>query len=86
MNRSFELLNHLHNRKSHFSELPFHVETLLYKVSSEEILYPAEKVRDLGVMVSSDLNWSKQIGNMVKKAPKMRTKISPLDEVPGLRT
>ena len=66
--QKFELLNHLHNRKSHFSELPFHVETLLYKVSSEEILYPAENVRDLGVMVSSDLNWSKQIGNMVKKA------------------
>ena len=56
------------NRKSHFSELPFHLETLLYKVSREEILYPAENVRDLGVMVSSDLNWSKQIGNMVKKA------------------
>ena len=36
--QKFELLNHLHNRKSHFSELPFHVETLLYKVSSEEIL------------------------------------------------
>ena len=54
--------------KSHFSELPFHMETLLYKVSSKEILYPAENVRNLGVMVSSDLNWSKQIGNMVKKA------------------
>ena len=66
--QKFELLNHLHNRKSNFSELPFYVETLLYKVSSEEILHPVENVRDLGVMVSSDLNWSKQIGNMVKKA------------------
>ena len=52
MNRSFELLNHLHNRKSHFSELPFHVETLLYKVSNKEIIYPAENVRDLGVMLT----------------------------------
>ena len=66
--QKFELLNHLHNRKSNFSELPFYVETLLYKVSSEEILHPVENVRDLGVMVSSDLNWSTQIGNMVKKA------------------
>ena len=66
--QKFELLDHLHNRKSHFSELPFHMKTLLYKVSSEEILYPAENVSDLGVMVSSDLNWSKQISNIVKKA------------------
>jgi len=36
--QKFELLNHLHNRKSHCSELPFPLETLLYKVSSEEIL------------------------------------------------
>ena len=40
----------------------------LYKVSSEDKLYPAENVKDLRVMVSSDLNWSKQIGNVVKKA------------------
>ena len=40
----------------------------LYKVSSEDKLYPTENVKDLRVMVSSDLNWSKQIGNVVKKA------------------
>ena len=40
----------------------------LYKVSSEDKLYPAKNVRDLRVMVSSNLNWSKQIVNIAKKA------------------
>ena len=50
------------------SELPFVAETLRYKVSNEEILYPVEHVRDLGVQVSNDLSWSRHIGNMVSKA------------------
>ncbi|KAL5271503.1 hypothetical protein ACHWQZ_G001943 [Mnemiopsis leidyi] len=66
--QKFELLNHLHNRKNFTSELPFYVETLLYKVSGEVTLYPVEHVRDLGVVVSSDLSWSRHISNMVTKA------------------
>ena len=66
--QKFELLNHLHNSKSSLSELPFIGENLQYKVSSEEILYPVENVRDLGVQVSNDLSWSGHIGSMVTKA------------------
>ena len=66
--QKFELLNHLHNRKNYSSELPFYVETLLYKVSGEDTLYPVEHTRDLGVVVSSDLSWSRHISNMVTKA------------------
>ena len=66
--QKFELLNHLQNSKSSFLELPFFAETLRYKVSSQDILYPVENVRDLGVMVSSDLSWATHIGNMVFKA------------------
>ena len=55
--QKFELLNHLHSKNSVLPELPFHNETLSYKVSSEIVLDPVKKVRDLGVMVSSDLTW-----------------------------
>ena len=66
--QKFELLNHLHNSKSSCSELPFYSEALVYKVSCDNTLYPVEDVRDLGVMVSSDLSWSRHIGSMVSKA------------------
>ena len=66
--QKFELLNHLHSSSNSCSELPFYSETLHYKVSSDNVLYPVNNVRDLGVMVSSDLSWSKHIGNMVTKA------------------
>ena len=33
--QKFELMNHLHNCKSHSNELPFSAETLLYKVSGD---------------------------------------------------
>ena len=68
--KKFELLNHLHNKKGYWTDLdlPFFMETLLYKVSSEDTLYPVNCVRDLGVMVSSDLSWSAHIANMVIKA------------------
>ena len=71
--QKFELLNHLHAKNSVLSELPFYTETLSYHVSSEIVLQPVEKVRDLGVMVSSDLAWSAHIGSMVSNA---RSKLS----------
>ena len=54
--KNFELLNHLHNKKSHSSDLPFFIETLLYKVCSEDMLHHVDIVSDLGVIVSSDLS------------------------------
>ena len=63
--QKFELLNHLHNKWSRTSGLPFFMETLLYKVSREKTLYPVDIVRYLGVMVSSDPSWSTHIGNTV---------------------
>ena len=71
--QKFELLNHFHNTKAPLSELPFHAETLFYKVSDEVTLHPVENVRDLGVKVSSDMRWSKHVGEMVAKA---RSKLS----------
>ena len=66
--QKFELLNHLHKCSNSCSEFPFYSETLFYKVSSDIILHPVSDVQDLGVMVSSDLSWSKHIGSVVSKA------------------
>jgi hypothetical protein len=66
--QKFELLNHLHNSSNSCSELPFYTETLLSKVSTDNLLYPVSNVRDLGVMVTNDLSWSRHIGSMVSKA------------------
>ena len=71
--KKFELLNHLHNEKCDTSEFPFHVETLIYRVSEEVTLFPVQHVRDLGVIVSNDLGWSRHISSMVTKA---RSKLS----------
>ena len=43
------------------------------QVSGDVTLYSKENVRDLGVKVSSDLSWSKHVGDMVTKA---RSKLS----------
>ena len=51
--QKFELLNPLHNSKSSFPELSFFAETLGYKVSSQDILYPAKNVRELRFQVIS---------------------------------
>ncbi|KAL5264694.1 hypothetical protein ACHWQZ_G005690 [Mnemiopsis leidyi] len=48
-------------------------EALCYKVSCEITLYPVKNVRDLGLKASSNLSWSKHIGEMVAKA---RSKLS----------
>ena len=66
--QKFELFKHMLNGRNSSSEFPFFVESLLYKVSGDETLYPVEHVRDLGVIVSSDLSWSRHISNMVIKA------------------
>ena len=43
------------------------------QVFGDVTLYSVENVRDLGVKVSSDLSWSKHVGDMVTKA---RSKLS----------
>ena len=55
--QKFELLNHLHNSTSSFPELPFFAETLRYKVSSQDILYPVENVGNMVPKARSTLSW-----------------------------
>ena len=49
-------------------ELPFHTELFSYRISEEVILEPTSTVKDLGVIVSSDLSWSPHIATIVARA------------------
>ena len=66
--RKFELLTHhaVINTQSH--ELPFHPELFNYQVSYNTSVVPSDCLKDLGVIVTSDLSWSKHITEQVIKA------------------
>ena len=67
----FELLVHKHSSQSALFELPFTVLTQTYQVSSGSIILPSESVKDLGVMVSSDLSWKPHICMIAQRATKV---------------
>ena len=51
-------------------ELPFFSDLYQYSVSSDSSLFPVHQLRDLGVLVSSDLSWSPHIREIADKARK----------------
>lgn len=59
---------HTFNRRNPLSELPFWAENFTYNVSQEITLYPVNQLRDLGIVVSSDLSWSPHIKVIADKA------------------
>ncbi|KAL5270243.1 hypothetical protein ACHWQZ_G001096 [Mnemiopsis leidyi] len=67
----FELLVHKHSSQSALFELPFTVLTQTYQVSSGSIILPSESVKDLGVMVSSDLSWKPHSCMIAQRATKV---------------
>ena len=64
----FEYICHRYNKMNDLSELPFISEYFQYTVSSEISLSPVHQLRDLGVIVSSNLSWSPHIKVITDKA------------------
>ena len=66
--QKFQLMVAEANPHTIAAELPFHMEDLSYRVSDSITLFPEESLRDLGVLVTSDVKWSTHIAAIAKKA------------------
>ena len=64
----FELIIHKHRLNSTIYELPFVSESMTYKVTTGKSLTPVDELKDLGVIVSSDLSWRPHISSIVQRA------------------
>ena len=54
-----------------FKELPFYDECKMYNVSDDTVISPSVSVRDLGVFIDQDLNWTVHFSTISKKAKQM---------------
>ena len=73
--KKFELLSHklypdTPNQKF-LKELPFYNTLLTYNVSKDNLLFPSDSVRDLGVYIDSRLNWNIHYSVITTKAKQL---------------
>ena len=68
--KKFELLCHLSDKDSPLHQLPFTSELYNYTTSNGVTISPSTTVKDLGVIISSDLSWHCRISTMVGNATK----------------
>ena len=66
----FEVLNHSTGKNALLKQLPFTSELYCYQ-TTEGTLYPQDSVKDLGVLITTDLRWTPHIRSIAKKATSM---------------
>ena len=64
----FECMCHKFNKNRALPELPFVSELYQYTVSAETTLEPVHQLRDLGILISTDLSWLPHIRAIAEKA------------------
>ena len=67
----FEYMNHSCGDAKLLKHLPFTSEFYEYTTPSGAIITPKDTIRDLGVLISSDLSWGPHISNITDAARKM---------------
>ena len=67
----FEVLIHRHNPQNLLLEHAFAVQCQTYEVSDGNLLYPVDKVKGLGIILSSDLTWGSHISTIASRARKV---------------
>ena len=67
----FEYMNHSCGDAKLLKHLPFTSEFYEYTTPSGTIITPKDTIRDLGVLISSDLSWGPHINNITDAARKM---------------
>ena len=68
--KKFELVTHSTGHSNLLQELPFYSELNEYH-TEDAIISPQDKVRDLGVLISSNLSWSPHIAKITDDARKI---------------
>jgi len=66
----FEYMCHKSNKNSMLDELPFVSDLYQYSVFNDSSLCQVHQLRDLGVVVSSNLSWSLNIREIANRARK----------------
>ena len=67
----FELLCHTLRKSNTLQELPFYNQFTEYSTPDGSLVTPTDSLRDLGVIITTELSWSSQINILAEKSRQM---------------